>query len=1029
MEITLESNAEKNAEKAESLKAFSGIKLLHIKKQVVALLGQIGKNGIFEEYTKHDISHINEMLHLLDHIIPSSTKEKMTHADWLLIVLSIYFHDLGMLVTKEEFKNRKNSKFKEYRDDILLGKYGEDYKDKIEALEVEEQDKFIYQELVRKNHGERIKYWLLNEKRTDFHLDQKMIDEIQKLISNVNSLFLNDLASICESHQLSDLENFDKYKISQPYGTTIQEEANVFYAALLLRTADLLHITSDRTPSIEYVVINPTDPISVEEWAKQKSVNNIRPQKKKNSEGEIDDDLPKDTFEVTALFEKETGYFSLISYINYARKELLNSYNLNEKAKKYYASTYDFPWKNIDDSKIQAKDFEKRQFVFILDQNKILDLLVGHTLYNDSTVVLREFTQNAIDATRLKKYDYDLGNEKHDYSPEIHIEWDKKNRNLFFIDNGTGMDLDIIQNHLLKVGSSRYQDANFKRKYPNFTSISRFGIGLLTGFLIADDIDILTKTENMDKPILLKIRKVHGKYLLKYGTDDPNHLLKTNSGTSIRLYVRSSVKLDNIEIDLKKWILFPAAELTLHYDGKDINIGYDDPKSYLVNFLQKKGYAIDDEHYKVIQYESNGVILSFALEYEKFLGEWRFVDYNLDDESRELPTGLCIEGIRIDSMTPGFDGISIMALANSTGKFAPKTNVARSNIELTPEREKLISIIYEQYLKFIIEQYQDLKKQYSISWSSNEVNWMLDSFASTNNNYRHREHTDLLEINIFRSVLRDFPAILIEKDHQRKVVTFNELERLNHYWTIECASYTSADNIIREIKSAKTSALSIMNSLYEDTSQTDHVDILMCSNQHNWHIEQMLQNKFQVTDIKLISDQRRLDLSWGVETERKWFVTNYFEDDNYSYQYNARIPYREERSKHVFIQLDDINISGVTNEIAIKSSYGLFILKGNPLHDYILDVKKLLLEDTREHKYILDRIIALSQHLLQQERSINLDSIDKLIERIFDKNESPLLYDKIWDNINKSDLINMISTTNFEQYDVSRWYRYSFISY
>ena len=44
----LSSYAEKQAEKAESLKAFSGLKLLHIRNQVTRILSMIGQNGIFD---------------------------------------------------------------------------------------------------------------------------------------------------------------------------------------------------------------------------------------------------------------------------------------------------------------------------------------------------------------------------------------------------------------------------------------------------------------------------------------------------------------------------------------------------------------------------------------------------------------------------------------------------------------------------------------------------------------------------------------------------------------------------------------------------------------------------------------------------------------------------------------------------------------------------------------------------------------------------------------------------------------------
>jgi len=66
----LETEAEKRAQEAEKLPAFSGIKLLYVKQQVDELLGLIGRNGIFDEYTKHDISHIDEMLKILDWLIP-----------------------------------------------------------------------------------------------------------------------------------------------------------------------------------------------------------------------------------------------------------------------------------------------------------------------------------------------------------------------------------------------------------------------------------------------------------------------------------------------------------------------------------------------------------------------------------------------------------------------------------------------------------------------------------------------------------------------------------------------------------------------------------------------------------------------------------------------------------------------------------------------------------------------------------------------------------------------------------------------
>lgn len=174
---------------------------------------------------------------------------------------------------------------------------------------------------------------------------------------------------------------------------------------MILRSADLLHITQDRTPFIEYQIIAPTNPISQEEWAKQRAVASITPKIPLDEDGNKCPDLPSDTLEVNAYFENERGFFSLIEYLNYVRSQLKNSFRLNEVAKKRHASIYDFPWKDIDDSSIQTKNFERKQLSFTIDQNKVISLLVGETLYNNLSVSLRELSQNAIDAVKVRNYE------------------------------------------------------------------------------------------------------------------------------------------------------------------------------------------------------------------------------------------------------------------------------------------------------------------------------------------------------------------------------------------------------------------------------------------------------------------------------------------------------------------------------------------------------------------------------------------------------------------------------------------------
>ncbi len=188
MPIVLHTDPELRAKKAEELSAFGGLNLLHIKRSVAQLIGQIGREGIFDQYTKHDISHIDEMLKNLEWIIPEQTKTVMSDADWLMIVLGVYFHDMGMLVTKDEFNARATpeSGFSHFCEHVLYaGASGPDYKAMVAKLSGDDKDRFLYQEFVRHKHAERIRAWIMGQTTDQLGIAQTVIAEISKLLEHV----------------------------------------------------------------------------------------------------------------------------------------------------------------------------------------------------------------------------------------------------------------------------------------------------------------------------------------------------------------------------------------------------------------------------------------------------------------------------------------------------------------------------------------------------------------------------------------------------------------------------------------------------------------------------------------------------------------------------------------------------------------------------------------------------------------------------------------------------------------------------
>lgn len=998
---------ELKAQKACELDSFNAINIVGIKQKVQTMLGMIGRDGIFDEYTKHDISHINQMLKLLNILIPESTFSQLTDADSLLIVMSIYFHDLGMLVTKNEFKDREtNTSYITFRTNYVNDRRNADA---LKQLEEHERERFVYQEFVRKRHGQRISDWLTNS--NEEYYDPEVVKIVRGMVEGLKPMFLQDVARICISHNEDDIDDFTKYPVKRSYGLTAQETGNVNYAALILRTADMMHITSDRTPSIEFCLISPTNPVSQLEWSKQSQVSGVSAKPMVDSEGNVDNQKQSDTLAVSGYFEDEKGYFALMEYLQYARRQLHQSFRTNEKAKKKFSTTYDFPWKDINDEEVDAKDFEKRQLVFSVDQQKILDLLVGETLYNNLNVSLRELSQNAIDAVKVKRFELEKEGLK-DYEPKVEVEWMPDSRELLIIDNGTGMDIEIIENHLLKVGSSRYQDPDFQKTHQGYNSISRFGIGLLSCFLVADDVDILTNMKEDNTPLLLKVRKLHGRYLLRHGNEkDSKMRFLDKTGTCIKLKIRSDIDYNPLSI-LKEWVLMPQCDFSYLEAGKKQTIGYKSTKELLTDTLKKKGVVVDAQSYKIFEHQEEGVDCSILLRYNTYLKEWNFVQFSeiaTNDGFDVEPCGLAIEGIRIEDSTPGYRAKYLVSMVNLYGENAPRTNVARSSINSQTMRN-MLETVYGGYLDVVTSQVSDLSKSYSPTWASAEMNYLLNRLLTNSENRRDL----LLDGKIFNAKLNEQKYYLIEKDGNRQFSSLEDLMSEGHFWTIDSAAYQSANNLIREVNTTNYSAISILKNLYGDDSPIlKDIDVTLTKNRYFNSLDDILLANFQVSMIQLFEENRTLNLKWEVKqngTSDYWSVINCKALSRGSYGYHS-----------LFLQNSDkIQISHKGYE-GIKTDFGIYMLKGSEMHKYLLDLYSLFCQKPEEKSYILHCVASFIYN--QYNKGGKVTKWDSAFKEFVNHSYASPYMSEIIDNIKMDQLVDACNKSTFTLYDKSRWYR------
>ncbi|MDD5095683.1 MAG: ATP-binding protein [Dehalococcoidia bacterium] len=440
-------------------------------------------------------------------------------------------------------------------------------------------------------------------------------------------------------------------------------------------------------------------------------------------------------------------------------------------------ATHEFPWSKVDDSNIETEGFIRDAFEFTIDQAKVLDLLTGQTLYNDSSVVLRELVQNSLDAIKLRLYDH-----PNSAPGEVRITWDSSNRVLTVTDNGTGMTQETIRNHLLRVGASLYQDQEFKKSHPDFSGISRFGIGVLSAFMIADSVEVITCHEAETSARRLALRSVHGKYLIRVldKHTEPAASLAPH-GTMIRLKVRQSVKMPDVVRTAKRWIVLPNCKVTLAIDnGEPIAIGFSSPKEVLIDCLRSCGYEVVNDIETqpesasgknpvcVVQHNVGCVTIAYGVRWSPYFHEWSFLADRVVKRSEWSPIGTCVEGIRVDTNTPGFRGTGIFALANATGENAPKTNVARSGLESGPQLDALLRAVYRAYGKHAEIEIDNLTKSrgHSLTWAVQEAQYLLTELLEPGLGNRPSD-SEIISRDILVDTLRELPIILTESSSGR----------------------------------------------------------------------------------------------------------------------------------------------------------------------------------------------------------------------------------------------------------------------
>ena len=159
--------------------------------------------------------------------------------------------------------------------------------------------------------------------------------------------------------------------------------------------------------------------------------------------------------------------------------------------------------------------------------------LIKKFLYSDHEIFLRELVSNATDATLKLKHLTNIGEAKIEYgNPFIEIKIDKEGKKLHIIDQGVGMTKDEVEKYINQIafsGAEEFIEKYKDKKGEDAGIIGHFGLGFYSAFMVADNVEIITKSY-MDEPAAHWSCDGSPNYTLVEGT-------KTDRGTEIILHI------------------------------------------------------------------------------------------------------------------------------------------------------------------------------------------------------------------------------------------------------------------------------------------------------------------------------------------------------------------------------------------------------------------------------------------------------------------------------------------------------------
>lgn len=364
---------------------------------------------------------------------------------------------------------------------------------------------------------------------------------------------------------------------------------------------------------------------------------------------------------------------------------------------------------------------------FQTESKKLLDLMIN-SIYSEKEIFLRELISNASDA--IDKYKYlSLTDLAHypaaDY--EIRLNADKKKRFIEVRDNGIGMSKEDMINNLgtiAKSGSTDFlQKFSEAKEAEDLSIIGQFGVGFYSAFMVADKVEVISKT--VDGPAHIFTSDGKETYTVDDSEFDQEH------GTLVRVYLKKDkdeegysnflepYRIRSLVSKYSDYIRYPIKmkeikqEPKKDKDGKDIegktiDVEVDSTLNSMIPLWKKNPKEVTDEElnafYKSKTYDNEDPILSMNLQVEGLVSYNALVfvpahaPYNLYSENFEKGLTLYSKGIFIQDKCKELVPDYFKFVTGLVDSESLPLNISREMLQKSPALSKIATSIEKKLI-------------------------------------------------------------------------------------------------------------------------------------------------------------------------------------------------------------------------------------------------------------------------------------------------------------------------------------------